>query len=230
MTSGAPVTATQTARGPAGAAPAGPIAGVAERDGVPLAWESYGGGATGHCAADADVVDRPVADLEGAGRPTSPAASASSPSTAGAAARSGRPAGAAAYTNEEYAADTVAVMDAAGHRPGRPGRRSPAAAAWSVHVAADHPDRVLGPLRDRPVVRLLLRGRPGPRPRAVGRAAAAAPSGGRSTTEHHWLERRLRRLPALLLRTDVPRAALDQAARGRRGVGSAGRPRRPSST
>ena len=56
---------------------------------------------------------------------------------------SGRPAGAAAYTNEECAADTLAVMDAAGDRPGGAGALS-CGATWAVHVAAGHPERVLG--------------------------------------------------------------------------------------
>ena len=56
---------------------------------------------------------------------------------------SDRPVGAAAYTNEEYAADTIAVMDATG--TGRAVLVSlSCGAAWSVHVAAHHADRVLG--------------------------------------------------------------------------------------
>lgn len=57
--------------------------------------------------------------------------------------RSGRPEGAAAYTDLEYAADTLAVMDAAGADEAVLVSLS-CGTAWAVHVAADHPERVLG--------------------------------------------------------------------------------------
>ena len=57
--------------------------------------------------------------------------------------RSGRPVGASAYANEEIAADTVAVMDATGTDRAVLVSLS-CGAIWSVHVAANHPDRVLG--------------------------------------------------------------------------------------
>ncbi|MGH9230591.1 MAG: alpha/beta fold hydrolase [Acidimicrobiales bacterium] len=57
--------------------------------------------------------------------------------------RSGRPAGASAYTNEEYAADTLTVMDATGTDEAVLVSLS-CGAAWGVHVAAARPDRVLG--------------------------------------------------------------------------------------
>ena len=57
--------------------------------------------------------------------------------------RSGRPRGAAAYTDEEYAADTVAVMDATGTDRAVLVALS-CAGTWAVHVAAEHPERVLG--------------------------------------------------------------------------------------
>lgn len=57
--------------------------------------------------------------------------------------RSGRPVGAAAYTNAEYAADVVAVMDATGTERAVLVALS-CGASWAVHVAADHPERVLG--------------------------------------------------------------------------------------
>ncbi len=56
---------------------------------------------------------------------------------------SDRPEGAAAYTNAEYAADTVAVLDATG-TDGAVLVGLSCAAAWSVHVAAGHPERVQG--------------------------------------------------------------------------------------
>ena len=56
---------------------------------------------------------------------------------------SGRPAGAHAYGNAEYAADALAVLDATG-----PGRAVvvglSCAGSWSVHLAAEHPERVSG--------------------------------------------------------------------------------------
>ena len=56
---------------------------------------------------------------------------------------SSRPTGAAAYTDAEYAADTVAVMDAVGvDRAVLVGLSC--GTTWSVHVAAKHPDRILG--------------------------------------------------------------------------------------
>ncbi|GAA4345095.1 alpha/beta hydrolase [Angustibacter luteus] len=57
--------------------------------------------------------------------------------------RSGRPEGAAAYSNEEYAADIVAVLDATETDRAVLVSLS-CGAAWTVHVAAGHPDRVLG--------------------------------------------------------------------------------------
>jgi pimeloyl-ACP methyl ester carboxylesterase/predicted glycosyltransferase len=57
--------------------------------------------------------------------------------------RSDRPEGAAAYTPEEYAADTVAVLDATGTDEAVLVCLS-RGATWSVRVAAEHPDRVLG--------------------------------------------------------------------------------------
>ena len=57
--------------------------------------------------------------------------------------RSGRPLGAASYTDGEYARDAVAVLDATGTDRAVLVSLS-AGATWSVHVAADRPDRVLG--------------------------------------------------------------------------------------
>jgi pimeloyl-ACP methyl ester carboxylesterase/predicted glycosyltransferase len=57
--------------------------------------------------------------------------------------RSDHPVGAAAYTDDEYALDTVAVLDATGTDRAVLVSLS-CAASWSVRVAAAHPDRVLG--------------------------------------------------------------------------------------
>lgn len=56
---------------------------------------------------------------------------------------SDRPTGPAAYTNEQYAADTVAVLDATGTDRAVLVSLS-CGTPWALHVAADHPDRVLG--------------------------------------------------------------------------------------
>ncbi|HYQ33348.1 MAG TPA: alpha/beta hydrolase, partial [Lapillicoccus sp.] len=56
---------------------------------------------------------------------------------------SGRPEGAAAYTNAEYAADALAVLDATGTDRAVVVGLS-CAGAWGVHLAADHPERVSG--------------------------------------------------------------------------------------
>ena len=57
--------------------------------------------------------------------------------------RSDRPSGAAPYTNEQYAEDAIAVLDATDtDRAVLVGLSC--GASYSVHAAADHPDRVLG--------------------------------------------------------------------------------------
>ena len=57
--------------------------------------------------------------------------------------RSDRPEGSEAYATAEYAADTVAVMDATGTDRAVLVALS-AGASWGVHVAAEHPERVTG--------------------------------------------------------------------------------------
>jgi len=57
--------------------------------------------------------------------------------------RSDRPPGAAAYADEEFAADALAVLDATGTDQAVLVSLS-AGATWSVRVAAEHPERVLG--------------------------------------------------------------------------------------
>ncbi|HEU4998579.1 MAG TPA: alpha/beta fold hydrolase [Lapillicoccus sp.] len=56
---------------------------------------------------------------------------------------SGRPAGAHAYGNAEYAADALAVLDATGTDRAVVVGLS-CAGSWSVHLAAEHPERVSG--------------------------------------------------------------------------------------
>ena len=115
--------------------------GVAHRDGVDLAWASYGvgdpavvlvptwsivpsrmwKGQVAHLARHTRVV---TFDGRGSGA-------------------SGRPTGATAYTDEEYAADILAVMDEAEVEAAVLVSLS-CGGSWSVHVAAGHPERVLG--------------------------------------------------------------------------------------
>ena len=57
--------------------------------------------------------------------------------------RSDRPVGAAAYSDDDYAKDALAVLDATGTDRAVLVALS-CAAAWSVRLAAGHPDRVLG--------------------------------------------------------------------------------------
>jgi pimeloyl-ACP methyl ester carboxylesterase/predicted glycosyltransferase len=116
--------------------------GVAGRDGVRLAWSVFGAANSptvllmpawsivpsrfwkaqvGHLSRHYRVV---TFDGRGSGR-------------------SDRPVGAAAYGDGEYAADALAVLDATGTDKAVLVSLS-RGATWSVHVAAEHPDRVLG--------------------------------------------------------------------------------------
>ncbi len=98
---------------------------------------------------------------------------------------SDRPEGAAAYSNAEYAADTVAVLDAVGvDRAVLVGLSS--GAAWAAQVAAEHPDRVQGLVAIGPVC-----GSWQPR----GQADLATYTDPQEDTQgwakynrHHWLE------------------------------------------
>jgi pimeloyl-ACP methyl ester carboxylesterase/predicted glycosyltransferase len=129
------------AAGPASRARHPDTVGVARRDGVDLSWASYGTGSptlllmptwsivpSRIWKAQVPYLARHfrVVTFDGRGSGAS-----------------GRPHGAAAYTNEEYAADTVAVMDAAGVDRALLVSLS-CGAAWSVHVATSHPSRVQG--------------------------------------------------------------------------------------
>lgn len=129
------------AAGPSSRARLPDLTGVAWRDGVPLAWESFGSSAPtlllmptwsiapsriwkaqiGYLARHFRVV---AFDGRGSGQ-------------------SGRPEGAAAYSDDQYAADAVAVMDAAGVDSAVLVSLS-CGASWSFHVATKAPDRVLG--------------------------------------------------------------------------------------
>ncbi len=115
--------------------------GVAVRDGVPLAWASYGDGPTTVVLmpawsivnsrmwkAQVAYLARHVRVVTFDGRGSG---------------RSGRPLDAAAYTDEQYADDTVAVLDDAGvDRAVLVGLSC--GASWAIRVAAGQPDRVQG--------------------------------------------------------------------------------------
>jgi len=99
--------------------------------------------------------------------------------------RSGRPVGAKAYTDTEYAADVVAVLDATdtdravlvGFSCG---------AAWSVHVAAGHPDRVSGIVAISPSCGLSIAS-PG-REKYGFDARLDTTQGWAKYNEHYWLD------------------------------------------
>ena len=157
------------------------------------------------------------------GRPrcrTSPATTGSSRSTAAAtAAPTARRA--PAYTHVEFAADTSRCSTPPAPT-GPCSSRLSCGALWSVQVAADHPERVLGLVAIGPAGPLApgLPERSGP---PVRRARSSTTKAGRSTTGTTG-RGRLRRLPRVLLRPDVHRAALDQADRGLHRVGPRDRP------
>jgi pimeloyl-ACP methyl ester carboxylesterase/predicted glycosyltransferase len=98
---------------------------------------------------------------------------------------SDRPAGAASYSDSEYAGDAIAVLDAtATDRAVLVGLSS--GVTWSLHVAADHPDRVAGLVAIAPAC-----GFPGVRqdrdefPWHERRATA---QGWAKYNRHHWLD------------------------------------------
>jgi pimeloyl-ACP methyl ester carboxylesterase/predicted glycosyltransferase len=98
---------------------------------------------------------------------------------------SDRPAGAAAYANAEYAADTIAVMDAVGaDRAVLVGLSS--GAAWAAQVAAEHPERVQGVVAIGPPSGSLQ-----PRGHAELATYADPPDstlGWAKYNRHHWLD------------------------------------------
>ena len=99
---------------------------------------------------------------------------------------SGRPSGGHAYTTAEFAADTIAVMDATGSRQAVLVGLS-RGALWGVEVAAEHPDRVLALVALAPAVPLV--------PDHLERASAFTtfddriddPQGWHKSNRHHWL-------------------------------------------
>ena len=115
--------------------------GVAHRDGVDLAWSVYGAGAVTvlmmptWSIVPARVWKAQVPYLSRHYRVVTFDGRGSGASS--------RPTGAATYANKEYAADALAVLDDAGVDRAAVVSLS-AGGPWSVQLAADHPDRVLG--------------------------------------------------------------------------------------
>lgn len=155
--------------------------GTAVRDGVRLAWSLYGAGNSptvllmpcwsivpsgfwkaqvGHLSRHYRVV---TFDGRGSGR-------------------SDRPTGAAAYCDDAYARDTVAVLDATGTAAAVLVSLS-AGAGWSVRVAAEHPDRVLGLFAIAPSCGFELPGDP----RGDFDRELPAYPGWAGYNRHHWL-------------------------------------------
>ncbi len=159
------------------------VRGVVERDGVRLAYEIFGEGDTtvllmptwsiidsrfwkaqvGFLARHHRVV---TFDGRGSGRSDSPV-------------------GGAAYAEAEYVADTVAVLDATGTGQAVVVALS-CAATWAVHLAADHPDRVLGIFAISPACGF---GVPHPERDAFAwDQRLSTTEGWASYNRHHWLE------------------------------------------
>ena len=157
--------------------------GTAVRDGVRLAWSSYGTGDTTlmlmptwsivpsrFWKAQVPYLSRHFRVITFDGRGSG---------------ASDRPTGAAAYTNEEYAADTVAVMDQAGVDHAVLVTLS-CGAAWAVHVAADHPQRVQGLFAIAPACGFNL---PSPhRDQYSWNARQPHSDGWAKYNRHYWLE------------------------------------------
>ncbi|GAB3599342.1 hypothetical protein GCM10027446_31100 [Angustibacter peucedani] len=159
-------------------------AGVARRDGVDLAWEVFGEqhrttvllvptwavvpsrfwkAQVGYLSRRYRVV---TFDGRGSGR-------------------SGRPSGAAAYTDEQHAADVLAVLDATGTEQAVLVSLS-CGAAWSVHVATQAPERVLGVFAIAPSCGLDV---PSPsRDHVLWDARLDTTEGWAKYNEHYWLE------------------------------------------
>lgn len=125
--------------------------GVVERGGVPIHWDRFGDGPTTvvllptwsiipsrFWKLQVPTLARRFRVITFDGRGTG---------------RSGRPATAADYTHHEFAADTLAVLDATGTDAAVLVALS-CGTLWGVQVAADHPDRVHGLVAVGPAVPL----------------------------------------------------------------------------
>ena len=132
--------------------------------------------------------------------------------------RSDRPAR-RGYDEREFAADALAVMDATGDRARASSSALSLGAQRALLLAAEHPERVDGRGLHRPAVPLAPRRVDRARRPAVATTSSTTDEGWAKYNRHYWL-RGLPRLPRVLLRADVHRAALDQADRGLRRLGA----------
>ena len=200
--------------------------GFVEREGVRISYEVFGDGPDDHGPAAPDLVDHALAHVEGAGpvpRATFPCRHVRRPGQ--------RPLGSAS-SRRAYTASRVRRRHAGGagsdrHRPGGAGRpllrhaleparrgRPPGAGTGHRRHRARRPARTAR----RPNATVDSFDEPLDHARGLGQVQPRPLAG-----------RRLRRLPAVLLRPDVHRAALHQADRGRVGwapdidAGDAGR-------
>ncbi len=97
--------------------------------------------------------------------------------------RSGRPADPSAYTDVEFAADAVAVMDATGTE--RAALLSVSRGAlWALRLCAEHPDRVLGTVFIGAAARLAAQGEE--RRAARFEAVIDQPTGWQRHNAHFW--------------------------------------------
>ena len=159
------------------------LSGVTERDGVRIAYEVFGAGDTTVLLMPAWSIVHSrfwqaqvaylarhyrVVTFDGRGN-----------------GQSGRPVGAAAYADAQYAADAIAVMDATDTDRAALVALS-RGATWSVHVAATHPERVLGIFAMAPACKFAApRVEPDPHP---WDKRTQATEGWAKYNKHHWLE------------------------------------------
>jgi pimeloyl-ACP methyl ester carboxylesterase/predicted glycosyltransferase len=116
-------------------------AGVVVRDGVDIAWERFGDGPTTIALLPTwSIIPSRFWKLQ---VPTLARSHRVVTFDGRGTGRSGRPTAASAYTHHEFAADTLAVLDATGCSEAVLVTLS-CGTLWGVQVAADHPDRVRG--------------------------------------------------------------------------------------
>ena len=138
--------------------------------------------------------------------------------------RTGRPARRRTPTSE-YAADTVAVLDATGtDRAVLVGLSC--GATWAVHVAAEHPDRVLGSVRHRRRRAASRSPSPSATQYAWDERDRDAATGWAKYNKHYWLEGGYEDFLAVLLRRRCS-PSRTRPSRSRTAVGWGARDRRP---
>ena len=190
-------------------------AGFVERDGVKVHWQEFGAG-------EPTIVLLPTWSIVDSGFWKVAGAVPVPPPSGGDVRRPGQwsfgPARRARRPTRhlEFAADTVAVLDATATEQAVLVGLS-CGALWGVQVAADHPARVLGIVAS--ARRFRWRRRTLDRTVHPFAERLETTDGWAKYNRHYW-RGRLRGLPRVLLRPDVQRAALDQADRRLRRVGA----------